>query len=270
MEKRTIHVGGAVRIAALLLIGQAAAARADDTFRERVADHQDQVEAHRRDKASRELEADLQRTVALFREAEGTPDGTKIQERLIKQVGSLTKLRDDVVRIAALDALGLMGHEDCARYLKPFLKPTKDVRRQKCTLAAIDAAGGVADGALVPPLLRIVDKSKNYAVAAKAVQALGKFGHCKRYRKRVVEELAKTLKRDMPAAPKRGRSTQDAYLPGKNGSAGTARWTALSRVLPGALNELTGQSISNVGDWLAIVREYRRDLGALFQDDDSS
>lgn len=257
---------------ALLLVGiyVASPAHADETLRERLTDHEHRVKAHRRDRASRRLEDDLQRAIALFREAEGTPDCEVVQKRLLKQVGSLTRVRDDIVRIAALEALGILGHADGARYVKPFLRPARNERGQKRAVAAIRAAGEIADEALVLPLLRIVDKSKHYGVAAQAVRALGKFRECTRYRERIVEELAKTLRSDMPAAPKRGRSTQDAYIPGKHGHAGTARWVALSRVLPRALNELTGQRVASVGDWLALIQEYRRDLGALFAADEAS
>ena len=266
MEKRGIRSCAIALITAVLT---ATPALAGESLQERVADHEDRVDAHRREKASAALEEDLQHTIALFREAEGTPDADKVQARLIKQVGALTKVRDDVVRIAALDTLGTLGHKGCARYLKPFLKPYKDERGQERAAAAIQSAGEVADDALVQPLLKVVDKSKNYSVAAEAVRALGKFRDCKRHRKRIVEELAKTLRSDMPAAPKPGRDTGDSYIPGKHGRAGTARWIALSTVLPAALNELTGQDIANVGDWLALIREYRRDLGALFVPEES-
>ena len=243
-------------------------ARAEGTLQERVAALEERVDAHRRDKAVGDLAEDLEQTLILFKEAERTQDGDRVQARLVKMVGSLTKVRDDVVRIPALDALGSMGHEDGATYLKPFLKATLDERAQKRSAAAIDAAGEVADDALVLPLLKIVDKSKSYALAAKAAQALGRFRSSKRFRERIVEELAGTLKRDMPGRPKPGRDTPDAYIPGKNGTAGTARWAALAGVLPGALNQLTGQRIGSIGEWLTIIHEYRRDLGVLFVDTD--
>ena len=272
VQKTGFRTGATALFTALLvaMTFAGAPAQADDTLRERVADHEDRVQTHRRERASRELEGDLQHAVALFREAEGTADAEHVQARLIKQVGSLTKVRDDVVRIAALETLGLMGHEDCARYVKPFLKPAKDERGQKRAAAAIEAAREIADDALVLPLLRIVDRSKNYEVAARAVRALGRYGRCERYREKILKELAVTLRSDMPAAPKRGRDTQDSTIPGKQGHGGTARWRALSRVLPRALNELTGQDIASVGDWLALVREHRRDLGALFVSEDDA
>lgn len=255
-------------IAALLFTTGAAAARADESLAERVERHEDRMDAHRKDDATSELQGDLKLAVELFREAEEAPDGEKIQERLVKEVGSLSRDRDEALRIAALCALGQMAHEDCATYVKRYLKPYHDAPRQRVALAAIDAAGLVADDSLVRPLLRIVDKSKNYDMAAKAVEALGRFGDSKRYRKMILEELLDTLKRDMPAAPKPGRDTGDAYLPPKNGHAGTSRWAVLSRAVPSSLNELTGRNLRSLGDWIAIVKEHDKDLDLLFVDDD--
>lgn len=253
----------------VLLLASAGWVRADESLLERVERHEDRVEAHRKDDASSELQSDLKKAVELFREAAEAPDGEKIQERLVKEVGSLSRVRDDTVRVAALETLGRMGHEDGARYVKRYLKDYKDAPRQRAAMAAVEAAGEVADDSLVRPLLRIVDKTKDMKLAARAVHALGGFGDSKRYRERIVEELIDTLKRDMPAAPKPGRDAGDTYLPAKNGHAGTSRWSVLSRAVPQSLNELTGRKLGSLSDWIAMVDEYERDLDLLFVDDDA-
>lgn len=258
-------------VAALLLgacLAAAPTAADDEPLEDRVDEHEERMETHRREDATKKLRADLRATIALFREAEGVPDGDEVQEQLVKEVGSLTRDRDDAVRLPAIETLGILGHEDGARYLKRYLKPYEDLDRQRRALAAIDAAGKVADDSLVRPLLRIVDRSKSYTMAAKAMEALGHFGDCERYREHILEELVDTLKSDMPAAPKPGRDTGDTYLPAKNGHAGTSRWATLSRVLPSVLNELTGRSFGTATDWFAIVDEYEHDLDMLFVIDD--
>lgn len=255
-----------------LIVGLGTTARVDeapkDVLEERVERLEERIEDHRREDAARKLDADLELAVDLFHKAADLDDGEEIQESLVREVGALTRKREEHVRLAALDALGEMGHEKGARYLKRYLKPYRDAKRQKRSRAAIAAAGKVADDSLVRPLLKIVDRSKNHGLAAKAMLALGQFGDCERYREHILEELVDTLKSDMPAAPKPGRDAGDTYLPARNGHGGTSRWSTLSRVLPRALNELTGRNMRSVGDWMAMVDEYERDLDVLFVDDD--
>jgi len=221
---------------------------------------------HRRADDAAAISKDLEQAVDLY---QGIPkEEDDLRSRVVKLVGDVTRERDETVRLATFKALGTMGHEDGARFLKTWLKPRKDEHYAKLTIGAIEAAGRIADDSLVVPLLRVVDKSKNYRVAAAAMQALGCFGRCKRYRVRILEELSKTLMPDMPSRPKRGHEKDDTYIPPKNGTAGTSRWAALSPVLPGALNDLTGRTLNGIGEWLDMVDDYKNDLDVLFVDRD--
>jgi hypothetical protein len=216
------------------------------------------------DRMERREPTDLESAVALYAEAEGSAHAAKIRARLVKEVGALTKGRKTSLRVAALAALGRMGDRGAVRYLKPHIRPPRDAKRVALALAAIEAAAHVRDDALVASLLKVVDKSKNHQVAGAAVRTLAKFGDSKRYRKRILEELATTLRGDLPSAPKRGHVVGTKYIPGRHGSAGTERWVALSRIIPTALNELTGQSYGSVYEWMDLVRSHKRRLDDLF------
>jgi hypothetical protein len=234
--------------------------------------YEDVLEDHRRHGEDDALLADIEKAVALYRQAEGADDQEEAQERLAKLVGATCRrCHEDRIRVAALHAMEAMGHEACARYLKPFLRPVKDEDDEVPTtlLPAIAAAGGVADDRLVRPLLDIVEDSENYTVAAQAVAALGKFKEVRwASHKRILETLGDTLVKDMPGGPSRGHSdpTSGSYIPAKEGSAGNARWGILSVAIPKGLNELTGQEFRTMDDWMAMIREHRHDLKVLFVD----
>jgi hypothetical protein len=249
-------------------IADAAEAVQDGTLLARVEANEDRIAAHRRSTERGALAGDLRAAVALYGEASGTSDADKIQARIVKSVGKLCKaVREVNLRRTAIAALGEMGHEAGARYLKPFLKPVSGDEVSPLTLEAIQSAGRIGDDGLVAPLLLIVDKSKNYAVATRAVEALGGFGEASLKRKmQIVEALTKTIRRDIPAQPKRGRENQATgdYIPGNRGSAGTSRWSTLSVTIPRALGHLTGRRLTNVEDWIQLVRENRRRLDVLF------
>jgi len=247
--------------------GVASATEADESLGYRVKAFAKTVDGHKRAKDVRALTADLAHVQALYEEA-ASSDAEGEQKALVKVVGTLTKSRDDDVRKAAIERLGLLGHESGARYLKPHLKPLKGARGATMTLAAIEAAGRIRDGSLTQPLLKIVDKSKHYGAAAKAMEALGNYRASKRYRERILEELAATLRRDVPGGAKRGHESQvaNAWIPGRNGTGGTERWNALAPLLPKALNALTGQNVPSALDWMETVKTYKRNLSDLFTD----
>lgn len=237
----------------------------------RVKAYEDVVDDHRRDGADEAVVKDIREAVKLFGEAEKAKDKEKAQERLVKIVGlTCSRMRSDDVRKTALVALGEMGHEDGARYVRRFLEPLDEGDEVPPTLLpAIEAAACIGDHSLVRYLLKIVDDSENYLVAAKAAEALGKFRDVDfRYHKKILEELGKTLIKDMPGSPSRGKGdpTTGAYIPGKQGDAGTARWSLLSVAIPKALNELTGQQFGTMGDWMAMIDEHERNLKILFVD----
>ena len=189
---------------AIALIAPAVAFAADEPEVEasrdlatRVKEHEALAGVHKREKAYEALLEDIRTAIELFEEAGELEDerkGEKLRERLVKLVGGLTKMRDDDIALAAVEGLGTMKHEDGVKYLKPHLKPIDDRTVPKIVTAAMEAAGEIGNDKVVPALLKMVDKSDNYKVAAKAMEVLGNFGHSRRYRGKILEELGGSIR----------------------------------------------------------------------------
>ncbi len=241
---------------------------------EKVSAHEDQIDDHAKADQVPALQKDMELAVALYKEAAGHPDVKAAREHLVKAVGLLLKReRDADVRKAGLKALGDMGHPDGARYVKSFIEPVKkqDDEVDPWLSTAIDAAGAIGDDSLVLPLLKVVEDSENFRIAALAAQALGKFRHASwRLRKKIVEDLVGTLVKDKPGRARPGKDDPNTgqYIPPASGSSGTDRWGQLSGVIPTALNELTGQHLTRWDDWNLMVRDHKHDLKVLFIDQD--
>ncbi|MHC5011603.1 MAG: HEAT repeat domain-containing protein [Planctomycetota bacterium] len=260
----------------LLLTAGAADALADDediSLTDRVKALEDEIDGHRRDKAIEALVDDITAAHELFTEAgegEVTRESEAAQKRLVKMVGSLTKMRDDTVATAAVVTLGEIGHEAGARYLKSFLRPVDTRDAEPVVREAIQAAAKIGDDSLVVPLLNMVERSDNYAIAATAMRALGKFGDSRRYRRRILESLVKSVQKNQPGGRPRYKPNQvkpEAPVGRNYGTGAQARWQALAPVLPEVLNELTGQRFASASDWFDVTRENKRNLNVLFSDD---
>ncbi|MHC5012500.1 MAG: HEAT repeat domain-containing protein [Planctomycetota bacterium] len=257
---------------------------------DRIAAHEEQIETHENEKATEALLTDILLAVELYKETPGLEDPKemeKAQEALVKMVGGLTKSRLDLVPVAAIEGLGEIGHEDGAKYLKPFLKPANEDLIPETTVAAIEAAGKLKSDSLVTPLLTIVEKSKNYDAAALAMTALGKYGASERWRVRILETLIKTVLKNKPGdsggrgggrggsgvggggrgggrgGPGGGRGGPGG---GRAGQGADVRWATLAPILPKACNELTGQRFPTAEDWFDVYKEYKRELKTLFGD----
>jgi hypothetical protein len=173
-----------------------------------------------------------------------------------------------------LDALGEMGDPRGSRYVRPFLHQHDLKKSDELLEKAVAVAGKLPDDDLVEPLLRIVEKSKTFGIAAAAMRSLGHFGHVKRYRKQILERLVKTVKKNKPGGRPgmRGSSgggldpyaTGSGSVPYPNQSDPSARWGVLAGALPGALNALTGQKVASAADWFSVFDGAKRDLDSLF------
>lgn len=227
----------------------------------------DTVNECERDKDSDGLLEGLKEVVALYEQTPEGREGRTMRKELVHSAGDLCRYRDDVVKKAAMDALGAMADENGARYLNAWLRPVDDDEPDRAALArtATNAAAKIADDGHVGRLLKMVEKSDDLSVAASAMRALGAFGDCKRYRDQIIEDLVKTVQKDIPGKPRPGQQTQSGdYLPPVNGTSGNTRWGTLSEALPEALNELTGQKYMSAQDWFDIYADNKRDLDRLF------
>lgn len=271
-------------MAALLLLGSfalgpcppARAEESDADLQARYESLEEAIERHKADEGA--LKEDLKRAVEMYGDAVRQDD---LRAQLVTLVGHQAGRREsEVVTLAALRALGDMGDPRGARYVKPFLRQRDRKKASPMLMAAVGVAGEVPDASLVEPLLKIVEKSKTFKVATLAMASLGKFRRCKRKRARILERLVKTVEKARPGGRPgmRGAGSgsddftgtsggTDPGFVGKEGGA-TARWSALTAALPGALNELTGRDIAQVEDWFLYYEDNKRNLKRLFKDED--
>jgi len=185
--------------------------------------------------------------------------------------------REDAVVQAALRAIGGTSDAAAPGLVRPYLRQRDLEEGDPVLTTAIEVAGDMPDGSFVPPLLKIVERSKHYATAAQAMAALGHYGKDKRNRVRILESLVKTVAKCQPGGPPRtsrggsqpGLDPSDPMTGapmGKDTGPG-ARWSVLSLAITPALNELTNRKIENVYSWLDLYDQYKKNLEVLFDDE---
>jgi hypothetical protein len=89
-------------------------------------------------------------------------------EALLARIGGATRSGDPAIVAAALRALGRTGAPAAALWVEPCL-------RAKTTVAAVEAAGRLGVGALIPNLLDLARDGADLVVAEQAFLALGGF-----------------------------------------------------------------------------------------------
>jgi len=273
----------AFAVASLAWAGRCLAADADPLV-EKTTALEKKVEADVAAKTAEALVADATAAADLYKEAEGKD---ALRDRALSILGTLSRVRDDGVVKASIGALGDLGDLRGARYLRGNLKVSDDGKVSAALEASLDAAKKLPESSLVEPLLAIVDASKNYTLAAKAIEVLGAFGAVKNKREKILTELTKTVAKSRPGAKGKygsGAGTGEGNTnPNPNGEGGSgegsgygtsnqpnsARWPALAAALPGALNALTGSSQGTAEDWIAQVKEHKDNLKVLFVGDGS-
>lgn len=246
----------------------------DRSVEQRLKDVQSSIKKHLKDKDSEGLVADAEVLVTLYSEAEPLP---KVQTKVLETLGGLTKVRFDeqIVMGVFTDLAGLEDPRG-AKYIRPFLKQKKPTQAPKVLRAAVEAAGLLPHDSLVGPLLKIVDKSKTWPVAASAMEALGSYGRSKK-RVKILEALVKTTLKSRSGGKGRmgGGSgggmgdefVPDGYIPQSEGGP-SGRWASLAGELGPTLNKLTGQKVTSLSDWFLLVKQRKGKLGSLFLDDD--
>jgi len=251
-------------------------ADADSALLERIDALEAAVEEHRKAKDVAALGQDIDDLSSFWEKARANE---KVSERVIDAMGDVAKATDDErLTSDAIDALGQTEDPRAAPHIKRFLRQRKDTEADLTLRSAVDAAGKVVDSSLVSPLLKIVEDSKHFGIAARAIESLGAYGRVARSRVKILEDLVKTVKKSKPGSLPRmrpggsgnidpqGNSDDGGNYPSDSGP--TARWNALSRVLPEALCELTGQNVRSTSDWILLVGERKGKLQTIFRDRD--
>ena len=233
-------------------------------LKQRAAELEKAVAEHKRQKSKATLMKDVDAAVKLHKDAK---ELKAVRGKAVRIVGGILGAKDRTVKIRALRAIGEMKDPSGGKYLKPYLKQSNPKKRGPTMEAAIEAAGLAPNPSLVPALLRIVKKSKDYGVAAQAMRSLGKYGDMKSKRKMILTQLVKTVAKDRPGV-RRGKDTDgdgDIDLgSARTGEEAQNRWQALSATLTPTLNELTGRKLKFPEEWFQTVKSYKNRLDAIF------
>lgn len=264
---------GRAGLAALLSLG-AASALAGEPAPENplvgtVSAFETLVAQHAKEKADEALVLDARRGTVLFKEVAADP---LLKKRVLSAMeAGFKSVKEAGPKVSILASLAATGDPAVARIVKPLLRQANPKVADPLLLAAIQAASKVPASELVEPLLALVDDSKSMEAAQAALTSLGAFGKLKSKRVKILESLVKSVEKCQPGG-------RPGFRPGPGGiddsapgvpppadSAGpTARWAALSPLLPAALNALTGQNVPTPSQWFQIVKD-TADLDGIFR-----
>ena len=240
------------------------------TVVERLAALQASVADHKRAKDGDALKSDIKLIVVLHGDAAQV---AKVRKECVKLLGGLTRGRGIcvTVRVAALEGIGSTGDQQGARYITSQLRRMRPGTTTTTPLrTAVCVSSNLCSAEFVDPLLKIVTESKDYTLAAKALEALGHFRECKRKRVKILKTVIKSISKDRPGAKGRSKDPvpNDQYR--HTGELARNRWAALARVLPGALARLTGMEMQGADAdwWIEYVRDNKGRMGALFVDEE--
>ncbi len=234
------------------------------TLKQRASELEKAVTEHKRRKSKALLIKDVDAAVKLHKDAK---ELEAVRGKAVRIVGGILGAKDRTVKIRALRAIGEMKDPSGGKYLKPYLKQSNPKKRGPTMEAAIEAAGLAPSPSLVPALLTIVKRSKDYGVASQAMLSLGKYGHMKSKRKMILMELVKTVAKDRPGSRGRQDKTDDpdySLPPASSGEDTRNRWQALAATLTPALNELTGRKLKFPEEWFQTVKSRKNNLDSIF------
>jgi hypothetical protein len=252
--------GGAVLLPAAA--EEPAAEAAGDDVAARVTDLEKAVEVHKRDKDVVALRKDLDDAVS----EHGKASDPKLRGRVNAVLGTILKASDDEsFQKDVLKAIGDLGDEDNWRHVRPFCQQSDPKVAPPLINEGLECAGKLKNDDAVPHLLKVVEKSKVYPVAANAMRALGNFGASKRQRTRILSELIGTVRKNLPGGPGMNKydSNSGESIGGKRPGE-ESRWGILAPALVAACNQLTGQTASSAQDWFDLYDRYKKNLGDLF------
>ncbi len=267
-------------VAALCCISPAHAeddpAAKEDALVVQLAEVESSIEAHDKENNEVGLVSDVNALTEIW-------DEVKEDEDLSKEVISLyadtMRAADaDSTLVAALEAMGTTEDPRAAKIIKPYLRQRDRERADRVLVAAVEAAGRVVDSSLVRPLLTLVDDSKHYGLAARAIESLGAYRSCKRQRVNILKSVVKSVARSRPGGQPRMRGGASDPIDPSGGPGGsspsgryggtTSRWSALTRVMTDSLNRLTGRTMNSPEDWFYVLKSRKNRLSSLFVDED--
>ena len=246
----------------------------------------DVVATHLKKREYGSLDSDITEIKALYKavttaEKDELEDDLRddLKEMLVDLVRSMARGRHAKhTAVFVLRSLGELGDPNGAKTIRHYLRQPNPKESSPELQAAVAAAAHVPDDSLVEPLLKIVDRSKTFRIAADAIKSLGHFKTCTRKREKILEELVKSVKKNKPGGrpgmrgggtsgmdPNGGYGSTSAPM-GQEGSP-AARWSTLSPVLAKAMNQLTGQKLTSAEDWFIAVHDAKGHLDSLFTND---
>jgi HEAT repeats len=234
----------------------------------RLAELEGSVAQHKKDRDEGALARDLDGIAAMYKAPDCPPERRK---RLSVLVGVVLQApaADGLVK-SALRAIAEIGDEANWKYVRKYLQQPDPKSTPPLLLEAIEAAGKIKASSAVDPLLKLVDDSKTFAVAAAAIRALGAYGDDKRARVRILDSIVKSVRRSVPGGrgmKKGGQSQTDPEQGGATNATGgdASRWGTLAPAFVEAANKLTGKSATSAEDWFDIYDRYKGKVGELFE-----
>jgi hypothetical protein len=257
-----------VLVASFLLVAPVARAEEPETsglpddFGATCADLEARVAKHKEAKDEKALAADLDD----LRKAYPKAIEPKHRERLNGVLGTILKgTRSESVEKAALEACGSLGDPAHWKLLRPYVQQPNPKVAPRLINEALAAVGALKPDDAVPHLLRLVEKSKVYPIAASAIKTLGCYGSNKKWRAKILEALVGTVKKSIPGGGSRSKSDPNtgATVSGKAGDDGS-RWGTISPAFVAAANQLTGHTAATPEDWFDLCDQYKGRLEDLF------
>jgi hypothetical protein len=181
------------------------------------------------------------------------------QAKLRKELGKIAKQRDlGPARKAAIEALAALGApKEAWKEVSKLLPAAKTEEATDADLAAVRAAGKLAQEKAAKPLLDLVAKAKDARLAAAAAKALGGFRAAPKKRLGVLKDLVKT-----------GTRLEVADDATEADDPKAKRWRQVGPAIVEGLNLLTGRMLDTMESWRALLEEHRKDLTQVFTDED--
>jgi hypothetical protein len=235
----------------------------------RLVELEGSVAQHKKDRDEGALARDGDAIAAMHKAPDCPPEHRKRLHALLGTVLA-APVEDGLVK-SALKAIGDIGDELNWKHVRKYLQQPDPKSAPPLLLEAIEAAGKIRAPGAVEPLLRIVDDSKTYAVAAAAIRALGSYGENKRARGRILETIVKSVRRSVPGGrgmKKGGQSQVDPEQGGStnpSGSPDASRWGSLAPALVEAANQLTKKTAASAEDWFDLYDRYKGKIDSLFE-----
>jgi hypothetical protein len=229
----------------------------------------DSIKAHRVAGDIAGLQDDVKQLVAFYdaHEAKQTRAST------IKLIGTVCRskkpIKEKLAVEAALRAIGKLGDIRGGMYIKSWLRQGNVKKVPTHLLLACKVAGELHCDSLADPLLKIFLNSKATAPIGAAMEALGHFGHSKRFRRKILTAMVESVMKNKPGSRPTDRGAVktpkgSTGLPPGNFGGATDRWAALSAALPPVLEKLTGESFGSLENWHDVIKDHKGRLHSLF------